>query len=653
MSVKVSIHCADSNSEEYHAAQKMKEIIVNSVPDSASGDVVLFTNATLFGQTVKDIDLLMIGELRNYRIDISNSKKKVDGATTVEIRNFCTVIEVKKHDISGILRKGTDFYVKYGKKLHCVTLQSNRQKIAAKRFFESALSFSPFITNVIWFTQVLDEDIRKMLKTKSGEIPSNVIGADFDFTKFMQLLLMQKTPQKRNSKYIFESCQGECQIKKYKEALMIFSDTKEQMGSLTRKRIEMITQNAFRTNSLIDSNGKVSIYRGRAGTGKTVGLIQTAIKKVDEEQARVIILTYNLALVSDIRRLFALAELPDLFEEKCVHVSTMQSFFFDLANRILFDNRLKGDKFLEKYDSIVNELNEYLTDDVLFESALELMSQDDCLNWDYVLIDEAQDWSNNERDLILRLFDQGRIIIADGGNQFVRQGRTCDWNVVIDKHNIKLKYCLRQKENIISFINEYSNELGIIDNRIKSNGELLGGKVLITTDDNLFNVHKYEMNRLLEEENIPYDMLYLTPHSLVKKNCGDAEFKLTELFEKNGIHIWDGTNSLNRKTYSINADEIRVVQYDSARGLEGWTVVCLDFDVFIEEKKSEYIDGKVNSLLLESPEEKRRKYLYNWTMIPLTRAIDTLVITIKNPHSETANQLKSIATHCPDYVTWF
>lgn len=34
---------------------------------------------------------------------------------------------------------------------------------------------------------------------------------------------------------------------------------------------------------------------------------------------------------------------------------------------------------------------------------------------------------------------------------------------------------------------------------------------------------------------------------------------------------------------------------------------------------------------IERPEERKKKYLYNWAMIPLTRAIDTLVITLRNP----------------------
>ena len=147
-------------------------------------------------------------------------------------------------------------------------------------------------------------------------------------------------------------------------------------------------------------------------------------------------------------------------------------------------------------------------------------------------------------------------------------------------------------------------------------------------------------------------MLYLVPHALVKRSYGDSSFSLKTKFEQNGIHIWDGTASNNRESFSIDAEEVRLLQYDSARGLEGWTVVCMDFDVFLEEKSAEYQDETVDALMLESPKERKKKHLYNWAMIPLTRAIDTIIITIKSPTSETARLLKEISEEHPDFVSW-
>lgn len=653
MSVNVMVCGADQTTDEYIAALKLKRIILDSLPWDAIGEIVLFASATLMGQAVKDIDILMIGEVKNYSVD-AEFCTEANGCVKekVVISSFCTTIEVKGHDISGILVNGTDFYVKYGAKTHCVTDQSNKQKIAAKNFFERTLMDSPFVTNVIWFTQTTPGDIKKLLANNGRTMPSNVLGRDFDFKELVQLLIWQKPPYKKWDTYIFDSNHNSNSLQTIKNAMSLFSKTKAHMGEMTRRRIEQLTNKAFQADALIDAQGKVSIYRGRAGTGKTVGLLQTAIHLVDEKQARVLMLTYNKALVSDIRRLLALAELPDMFEENCLHINTMHSYFFQLTNTVLYNGRMRGNKFLEKYDSILKELLSFMNDNDTVEMVKEICASDSILDWDYVLIDEAQDWSNLERDIILKLFDKGKIIVADGGQQFVRRINVCDWSVIRDRNNIKLKYCLRQKENLVAFVNAYSQKLDILGSKILTKNNAPGGKVIITTDDKIFSVHHQEMQRLSDAGNIAYDMLYLVPHELVKRNYGDSSFALKTKFEQNGIFIWDGTSSDNRENYSIDAEEMRLLQYDSARGLEGWTVVCMDFDVFLKEKSAEYQDDSVDALMLESQEERKQKYLYNWAMIPLTRAIDTIIITIKDQTSETARLLKRISEEHPDFVSW-
>lgn len=78
----------------------------------------------------------------------------------------------------------------------------------------------------------------------------------------------------------------------------------------------------------------------------------------------------------------------------------------------------------------------------------------------------------------------------------------------------------------------------------------------------------------------------------------------------------------------------------------------MNFDTFLEEKCNEYIDGEADSLILESSEERKRRFLYNWAMIPLTRAIDTLIITIKDSSSKTAQILRKISKNYADFVSW-
>ncbi len=112
MSVNVIVYGAEQTSDEYVAALKLKQIIQDSLPNSAIGEIVLFASATLVGQAVKDVDLLMIGEVQNYSVN-AEFQTEVEGFVKdrVAISSFCTTIEIKRHDISGVFVNGTDFYV--------------------------------------------------------------------------------------------------------------------------------------------------------------------------------------------------------------------------------------------------------------------------------------------------------------------------------------------------------------------------------------------------------------------------------------------------------------------------------------------------------------------------------------------------------------
>jgi len=656
MSIIVTITGSNHSSDEYQAANKLRQIIENDIPNDVIGEIVIFASATLMGQEVKDIDLFLVGVLQKYKTQASFYNQNNDFVTEIiDVSSFCTTIEIKSHGIEGIIRKGTDFYVKYGLREHCVTEQSNKQKISAMNFFKRTISISPYITNIIWFTEATQGEIKELLSVEANQMPSNILGNTFSFSELIQLLVWQKKPFNYKGEFKFDSNFGNSTVNDLKRALLLFSKKKEAMGELSRKRIEQISNKELVGNTLFEEDNKISIYRGRAGTGKTIGLIQTAINLVEDKQCRVIILTYNKALVSDIRRLFALAELPDMFEESCVVINTMQSFFFLIINLGIYNGTLSGEVFLNRYDELLDEIMELLQNDKDVSDYLEeLCRKDYRLVWDYVLIDEAQDWTEKEKSLILRLFDKGHILVADGGQQFVRNVEVCDWSLIQDRNNIKLKYCLRQKNNIVKFLNQFSQILGRTSHKIISSEKLIGGKVIIISNkEKILEIHKQEMQKLIQAGNIAYDMMYLVPPSMVNHNDDRSFFLYKKQFESDGIFIWDGTDETQRDSYSIENDEIRLLQYDSSRGLEAWTVFCLNFDEFLYIKENQYNPIKnTSALLLESAEEKKNKYIFNWAMIPMTRAIDTLVITLKDEESQVGKVLKELSIICKDYVVW-
>ena len=194
-------------------------------------------------------------------------------------------------------------------------------------------------------------------------MPSNVMGNDFSLHDFMQLQIWQTNIKYYSNAFHYNSIPNGLNPVDFARALSAFIKAKECMGELTRKRIEVLTKETLEENEIYKDSSGVLMLRGRAGTGKTVGLIQNAIRLVDDYGKRVLILTYNRALVSDIRRLFTLAELPDLFEESCVHINTMHSFFYKLINEVLYSGKLGGDSFLTRYESYLDEFISFAKED--------------------------------------------------------------------------------------------------------------------------------------------------------------------------------------------------------------------------------------------------------------------------------------------------
>ena len=131
-----------------------------------------------------------------------------------------------------------------------------------------------------------------------------------------------------------------------------------------------------------------------------------------------------------------------------------------------------------------------------------------------------------------------------------------------------------------------------------------------------------------------------------------SHFSMCDDFKGMGIDIFDGTDYSLREQYSTDVKECRLYQYDSCRGLEGWCTVCMEFDELLAYKANIYRDSPSASLALESPEERKQRFIYLWSLMPLTRPMDTLVITLKNPDSEVGRTLREIADKYSDFVEW-
>ena len=264
----------------------------------------------------------------------------------------------------------------------------------------------------------------------------------------------------------------------------------------------------------------------------------------------------------------------------------------------------------------------------------------------------------------MQIFGKERVIIADGVDQLIRSQNKCNWIRAL-KPNLDFKKThekqgLRQKVNLVDFVNQLAAKLNVNWN-LEPKKELIGGKVIISTKEYDELLHKRQYELCVENGNSAYEMMFLVPPSLVEKYettddydrpKKDRRFIHLEKFSNQGIKIWDGTSSSLRTEYVVDLNSHRLLQYESCRGLEGWTVINLDFDKFIDFKMQTFTEEQTNELALESVDEKRKRFVYLWALIPMTRAIDTLVITLKNKDSQIANIMRELYEDNPDFIEW-
>ena len=607
------------------------------------GEIWIYHSLTLAGQDVRDIDIAVIGYLNGFKsnkiIYDQNSQSYQDAVS----HSFCYVIELKMHE--HIESRNSHIYVDYKGQPKDVTHQSEQQKYAFANYCERSFGYKPFVTNVIWLHGI-DKDA--LAKLENGN-PLNAVPSEFDFTDLVRIWGNQIDKSNPLALYNNAFQQNACSAA-YKNTFMndIYNclNVKREAKGLTRKKFELLVNKT--THDTVTEDGKMKIFSGRAGTGKTVYLLQAAIDLVKNNGARCLFLTFNLALVNDIRRLVHLIpNISDGVDCSTIKVMGLHKFFINIMKSVGVDFDHSVD-FNSEYDIKLKELNDYVLQ-VLDNKDIETLKDDNMaiLDWDYILIDEAQDWKKAEKDIIMCLYGAKRLVVADGVDQFVRGTTKLDFGKNVDTSLIKKKSLdkgLRQQYNLVTFVREYAKRNGLTWN-VKPNSVLPGGKVIITNQitDTMFNSIQVDCVKHGGEN---YDILMLVPPTMVD-NDG---FKLLDAFKNFGVFLFDGT-SKERDEYSIDERECRVYQYDSCRGLEGWTTICLCFDELIEYKKNSYIDDPDTSFGL-TPEQRKLDFAYQWSLMPLSRPINTLVIHLKDKDSEVGHLLKQMSEDMSDIIKW-
>ena len=611
---------------ESDAAIKLKQNLENSIPKDVEGEILIFTNLTLHGQSTRDVDILVAGALKNCKFPISNNADH----KFFYVNDFCIVIELKEHESKYIVPKGTDIYVTYNNGHNKnATNQNENQKYSFIKYFERRYGYQPRTSNFLWLTSLNKSQLTSI---KNGQNDVGALSNEFTFSEMMQIFVSQQDTSRfyyspENKRFLVDISQ-------------LLAEARPIPQGLTAKTFnKLIQQRVQRSLETLSIGKDLTVFSGKAGTGKTFFLLQTALSLSTAEKPHYcLLLSYNHALVSDIRRLLNFIIDKENYNPETIGISTMYRYFNNLIRTVDPDNIITYD---DSEDAVNKKLNDLL--DLVSTCGEEDLA---CLRqeWEYILIDEAQDWTDTELEIIIKIYGKEHVIAADGINQFIKCGKKQHFG---KKNNrIKLGTSLRQETNLVKFVNAYIDAVKLQNTGLKDNN-MPGGEVIITGkySDTL---HADLLNECINDlGGCCYDMLFLVPSSMVVNKA----FKHKQSFEKANIHIFDGTNPVLREQYTTNLDECRLYHYESCRGLESLITVCLNFDELIQEKMKHYVDNP-DPNILNTYEQRRNDFVYTWSLMPLTRPVAKLVIVLKDKNSEIGQILFDIHTRYSDIVKW-
>lgn len=641
----------DKDTSEYSAALAIAGAIEKMWPGISKSPVKdehikIAANVKISGYKVSDIDIVLCGvfykERRfkpNKTINSSDAKKIFGDPVTVQ--NIIVVVEVKDHPDSSIRQTSDNISVKYKNGWKSATDQNVKQVHSLDQYIKDK-GGNTYIHRCIYLGGIPSIDC-------GGAIGSQFSGVDF-FTSIARVSRVLKS----SNGYTLSSGSN-LEIHNFSNS-SIFKTIIP--SALDRRRMDMIVASTQESEELLKCLGKkMIIARGRGGTGKTIMFLQMAYKAYQQKGMRTLILTYNHALASDIRRLLALLNIPTEVEKDGIVVETVMSFICSWLYSFQIINKESEDLY-QNYESYCSSLLDLIKAEAITVEDIKnvINNQPDRYDFDCVMADESQDWPQSEATLLASLYPKNALCLADGVDQLLRGGRT-NWDNDIKKEDkviISLSRSLRMKRNLAFFANGIAHQCQI-SWKVAPNDLAGGGRVVIL--DKPYSkhqkLHEILVDNTKDKGNSEIDFLFCIPTSDKTMRNGKYVSNIGDYLINSGQEIWNGIDEIERKNFPRSKSQFRIVHYESCRGLEGWTVVLQNADIYWEEcLKFRKLEGltEQDKMAFKDIDQVAFNYAWQRMMISLTRPIDTLVITLNDLNSEFSKTILKVAKLNPDFV---
>ena len=598
-------------------------------------------------KTDRELDLVVWMDFPKYKPTIKTGFLRIDSVTkNTEIKKFKSkrdvwfnsslfILELKKHNTTeSISIRNGNLFVKQTDGLKDASDQSFNQVHPLKNFLAEKLIISggevPRITNLIWLYKWGDN------KPEGYEDVENLILGKINFDGLLEQLCRLNAPVEYSNNpgnYNYGSINESIRLKmsnfledrRKEKAIGIGLISRNKLNNIIRKDIDVEHSSYFK-----NVGEKLIILKGKPGTGKTIHLANLAYHAKELEYTP-LILTFNRALSQDIDRLMEYSGFGGL-----IQINTLHQFFLKILKYIGLVDEVTSEIFENNnYINLLADLLELIKDS---KSELEIRKELG-IDFDLIFVDEAQDCDEIERDLIFKIFGITNCVISIGNRQIVRKKKTeIRWALGTTKNErqvVNLKISHRNKKDLTDWYNTFSNyHYKQRPWELKENRNLHGGKlILLKTNEYSKALHIQLDKNLIKNENSKYDLMFLTPNKTTNINYS------SEICER--LDGWNfnyfNNNDKENKTKKFPIDAHRILNYQSCRGLEAWTIVLWNLDTIIQNIKANYVKD-----FPESTESEITEHVNNWLLMIFTRAIDTLVITFKNYESEEYKMILSL-----------
>jgi hypothetical protein len=562
-----------------------------------------------------------------------------DGGTAPETSITCGLltVEVKQQSRESFEMEGSELFPVYGRarSRRSVGKQIEDGVIGVKDFLKRYTDEMPFVHGLGWLTDMPENELRAA--------PAYIVGREATWSDMLQAAATRQ-------RILFAD-----PAPPYCRAIETFGNVlakKRRIPPRDRAAVDRLTNATIangRFEEVKNALGSRQVrLAGRAGSGKSTALALLAEYVARVRQERMLVLTYNHALCQEIERLIRSVVNDDALVDRHVRVATLVDFLVHASAELGADiARVDGHIDYQQLDATFRAfLVAEPADERRSEAAILKELEPDRYAFDYVCIDEAQDCLDSERDLLRIFYEPEQMVLADGIDQLVRRQTPCDWTTSVTREarlHVDLAQSLRMSRNVAEFTTAMASAMGMEGWRITPHRELSGGRIVILPRPYDREFFDEVLTSLQTAKLHPRELLVCVPPSEIVSDGPKRDSKVSQALRSWGYRVWNGCDEEVRRTEVPDDDEIRVVLYDSMRGLEGWSTVLVALDEFYTHRVA-HPNLRPNDRCTPEAVAKR------WVLMALTRAAQTLAITISDPSSEVADWLRRSGGELPDDV---